>query len=72
MRFRGGTIEQKNGVGYIYLLDVNDDGRPDLVTSMGHDFGVLWMENLSGGNWSKHIIDDTWSQPHAMTLIDPL
>jgi len=48
VRFRGGTIEQKNGVGYIYLLDVNDDGRPDLVSSMGHDFGVLWMENLGG------------------------
>jgi hypothetical protein len=57
-------------VGYIYVLDVNGDGRKDLVTSMGHDYGVFWMENLGGGQWKKHMIDDTWSQPHAMTMID--
>jgi hypothetical protein len=57
-------------VGYIYVLDVNGDGRPDLVTSMAHDYGVFWMENQGGGKWLKHIIDDTWSQPHAMTMVD--
>jgi hypothetical protein len=57
-------------VGYIYVLDVNGDGRPDLVTSMGHDYGIFWMENQGGGKWLKHVIDDTWSQPHAMTMID--
>ena len=57
-------------VGYIYVLDVNRDGRNDLVTSMGHDYGVFWMENLGDGKWQKHIIDDTWSQPHAMTMFD--
>jgi hypothetical protein len=57
-------------VGYIYVLDVNGDGRKDLVTSMGHDYGVFWMENLGGGKWAKHMIDNTWSQPHAMTMVD--
>ena len=37
---------------------------------MAHDYGVLWMENLGGGNWRKHIIDDTWSQAYAMTMVD--
>jgi FG-GAP-like repeat/FG-GAP repeat len=57
-------------VGYIYVLDVNGDGRPDLVTSMAHDYGIFWMENLGGGKWQKHMIDDTWSQGHAVTMVD--
>lgn len=57
-------------VGYIYVLDVNGDGRKDLVTSMGHDYGIFWMENRGDGKWTKHMIDDTWSQPHAMTMVD--
>ena len=57
-------------VGYIYVLDVNGDGRKDLVTSMAHDYGVFWMENLGGGKWAKHVIDDTWSQAHALTMVD--
>ena len=56
--------------GYIYVLDVNGDGRNDLVASMAHDYGVFWMENLGGGAWKKHVIDDTWSQAHALTMGD--
>jgi hypothetical protein len=56
--------------GYSYVLDVNGDGRKDMVTSMAHDYGVFWMENLGGSAWSKHMIDDTWSQAHAMTMAD--
>jgi FG-GAP-like repeat/FG-GAP repeat len=57
-------------VGYIYALDVNHDGRMDLVTSSAHDYGIFWMENIGGGKWEKHVIDDTWSQAHAMTMVD--
>lgn len=57
-------------VGYVHVLDVNGDGRNDLVTSMAHDYGVFWMENLGGGKWKKQMIDDTWSQGHAMTMAD--
>jgi hypothetical protein len=56
--------------GFICVVDINGDGRKDLVTSMAHDYGVFWMENLGGGQWKKHVIDDTWSQGHAMTMID--
>lgn len=56
--------------GFIYVLDVNGDGRPDLVTSMAHDYGIFWMEHAADGKWVKHMIDDTWSQSHAMTLVD--
>lgn len=57
-------------VGYVHVLDVNHDGRKDLVTSMAHDYGFFWMENLGGGKWAKHVIDDTWSQGHALTMVD--
>ncbi len=58
--------------GFIYALDVNADGRPDIVTSMAHDYGVFWLEQPTtpGGVWKKNIIDDSWSQPHAMTMVD--
>ena len=56
--------------GYIYVVDINGDGRPDLVTTMAHDYGFFWMENLGAGAWKKHMIDDTWSQGHALTMVD--
>lgn len=56
--------------GFIHVLDVNGDGRPDIVTSMAHDYGIFWLEQGLNGKWTKHMIDDTWSQPHAMAMVD--
>jgi hypothetical protein len=60
--------------GFIYTEDLNGDGLPDLVTSLGHDYGIFWCEqkrDASGRrSWVKHLIDDGWSQAHAMTLVD--
>ena len=56
--------------GFLFVTDVNGDGRPDIVTSMAHDYGVFWLEQEDGGKWTKHMIDDTWSQAHAMSLVD--
>jgi hypothetical protein len=58
------------GTGFIYVLDVNGDGRMDLVTSLAHDYGVFWMEQAADGKFVKRIIDDSWSQPHALTMVD--
>jgi hypothetical protein len=61
-------------VGFIYVKDVNGDGVPDLVTSMAHSYGILWYEqkpNQDGSRtWVKHVIDDAWSQSHALTIAD--
>jgi hypothetical protein len=57
-------------VGFVHVLDINGDGRPDLVTSMAHDYGIFWMEQAADGKWIKHLIDDTWSQSHALELVD--
>jgi hypothetical protein len=57
-------------LGFIHVADVNGDGRPDIVTSMGHNYGIFWLENKADGTWEKHMIDESWSQPHATTLVD--
>ncbi len=56
--------------GFIYTFDVNGDGRQDLVTSAAHDYGVFWMEHGANGQWVKHVFDESWSQAHAMTIVD--
>jgi hypothetical protein len=61
-------------VGFIHVNDVNGDGLPDLVTTAAHDYGIFWYEqqrDTSGGrSWVKHVIDNAWSQAHALTLAD--
>lgn len=56
--------------GFMHVTDVNGDGRKDIITGLAHNYGVLWMEQGADGKWTKHVIDDSWSQPHALTLID--
>lgn len=56
--------------GYMYLLDINGDGRKDMLTGMAHDYGVAWYEQTAQGQWIQHVIDNTWSQAHASQLID--
>jgi hypothetical protein len=56
--------------GFIHVLDVNGYGRQDLVTSLAHNYGIFWMEQTADGKWVKHLIDDSWSQAHAVVLAD--
>lgn len=57
-------------LGFLYVHDINGDGRNDIVTSMAHDYGIFWLEQGENGAWTKHVIDDSWSQSHAMTQVD--
>ena len=34
----------------MHVVDVNGDGRNDVVTAAGHDYGVFWFEQGEGGN----------------------
>jgi len=56
--------------GFMYALDVNGDNRQDIVTGMGHDYGVCWFEQNADGTWTQRVIDNTWSQAHAPLLVD--
>jgi hypothetical protein len=65
---------QLGETGFIHVMDLNRDGVPDLVTSLGHDYGIFWMEQKETATrkrtWERHLIDDGWSEAHAMTLAD--
>ena len=57
-------------LGFMHVLDVNGDGRNDVITAAGHDFGVFWFEQGADGKWARRVIDSAWSQGHASTLVD--
>ncbi len=55
---------------FIFVIDLNGDGLADLLTAYGHNYGIFWMEQRPDHTWVKHVIDESWSQPHALTLVD--
>ncbi|MEO6804082.1 MAG: VCBS repeat-containing protein, partial [Granulicella sp.] len=56
--------------GFMYLIDINGDGRKDLLAGMAHDYGIAWYEHTADDKWIQHVIDNTWSQAHASALVD--
>ena len=56
----------------ILVYDVNADGLGDIVTSSAHGYGIFWYQQLvyATRGWKQHVIDDTWTQAHALTLAD--
>jgi FG-GAP-like repeat len=65
-----GAPARVSELGFIHVLDVNGDGRNDVITAAGHDFGVFWFEQGEGGVFKRQMIDSAWSQGHASTLTD--
>lgn len=57
-------------LGFMHVVDVNGDGRNDVVAGAAHDYGVFWFEHTASGPWVRHTIDSAWSQAHASTLVD--
>jgi hypothetical protein len=60
----------RGDLAFIYALDINGDGRNDILTSCAHDYGIFWLEQGENGQWTKHNIDYTWSQAHSSALVD--
>lgn len=53
--------------------DVNNDGKTDLIFGHGHNYGLWWLEQTTQGGaraWQRHLIDDSFSQCHALKLAD--
>jgi hypothetical protein len=55
---------------FMHVIDVNGDGRSDIVTTMAHSYGVLWFEQQEGGGWMPRIIDTTWANAHSTAMTD--
>jgi hypothetical protein len=57
----------------ILVYDVNNDGKNDLITSSAHGYGIFWYEQIRDGDaisFKQHLIDDSWTQAHSLTLAD--
>jgi hypothetical protein len=73
---RGGPAPAAGGgaggasFGFMHVLDINGDGRKDILTTMAHDYGICWFEQSADGQWIQHVIDNSWSQAHATALVD--
>lgn len=57
------------------VIDVDADGRNDLVWGKAHDFGLYWWQQGppkpdGTTTWTEHLIDDSWSQAHCIVSAD--
>ena len=56
----------------ILVHDVDRDKDSDIIWGLGHDYGLYWLEQTKDSDgkraWIRHLIDDTWSQPHFLLL----
>lgn len=70
----GGAEEGKaEHTAQILVHDVNGDGLNDLLASSAHRYGIYWYEQVREGGeikFRRHLIDNTWSQAHSLTLAD--
>ena len=66
----GAGTPKVTDLGFMHVTDVNGDGRNDVLAAAGHDYGVFWFEQGTGGHWTRHVIDEAWSQGHASSLAD--
>ena len=55
---------------FMYVVDINKDGRNDILSTMAHSYGVLWFEQRADGQWIRRIIDNTWANAHSSALVD--
>jgi hypothetical protein len=69
----GGRNGKIQDTAQIWAYDVNGDGLNDIICSSAHDYGVFWYEQGRRGTeiaWKQHVIDDAWTQAHAVMLAD--
>jgi hypothetical protein len=54
----------------ILVVDLNGDGKNEIIVGQGHNYGLTWLERLSSGEWKKHLIDPLSSQYHDLHWVD--
>jgi hypothetical protein len=59
----------------ILVVDVNGDGKNDVIAGQGHNYGLDWYEQKTDASgkkrtWVKHPIDPFAAQYHTMEWVD--
>jgi hypothetical protein len=52
------------------VLDVNNDGKNDVVSASAHELGVWWHEQINGQYYRPHLISTTTAQTHSTIMCD--
>jgi len=68
--WRWHIIDPMVSLSQIQVIDVDGDGKDDLIGGMGHGRGLFWWKQLENDQWEGHIIDDTYTQLHATEMAD--
>lgn len=53
----------------MFVLDADQDGDVDIISSSAHDYGIWWHEQ-STASWTTHEISKLFSQSHALAMED--
>ncbi len=61
------VASQQLGATNIHVADVDGDGKPDLLASRGHGFGLVWFQ---APTWQPHEINATLAGPHSLAIGD--
>ena len=55
----------------MFVMDVNRDGMPDVLSASAHLSGVWWHEQTKEGpRWEQHVISYAFAESHALALAD--
>ncbi len=67
-------FEFEQHVGFLHVVDIDQDGLNDIVAPYAHDYGIFWLRQQRSADgairFERSTIDDAWSQAHALTLTD--
>jgi hypothetical protein len=55
---------------HLCMQDFDGDGDQDVLASSPHAFGIWWHEQAANGEWVAHEVDNSFSQTHAVCLVD--
>jgi hypothetical protein len=55
---------------HMQVIDINNDGRNDVMTASAHGLGIWWHEQMEDGTFETHLMDTTTSQTHSTYMAD--
>lgn len=59
---------------HMQILDVNKDGRNDVISASAHALGIWWYEQIKADdgsiNFTTHLISETTAQTHSSIMAD--